>query len=278
MPTTLEIWREQRRQSQHNTIAVRNVEIPSRPCPRQPNVLDFLWVYWDGGRLADELRWSMRSVRANYQGASRLIVVGDRPSWFDGEVIPAGRVEPCPHRPQRDTLAKMRLAIDSPRIDETLAWMMDDTYLIRPVSFDELAMPRHQGRLRTAYGNKVDYQRVKTVTCQALRMCGLRDAFDWATHLPHLVHTPSFDRLWHKYLLDRQTLLWEILYGAEVYVNGVHYAPFFRRIPRKSFVEPRNASIINNSASGWSTSLQMYLSNLFPQRIEEEADRPCRCA
>ena len=184
---------------------------------------------------------------------------------FRSEVIHVERTASQLRRAYRDTLNKMRIATSAATLPQTFVWMMDDIYFVRPVSFSDLSHPRHQGQLRQTYGMNNEYLRVKTSTCEAIAWA----TFDWATHLPHVVQKFAWEFIWDKYQLDKQELLWEILYGAEFYELGVHYAPFFKRIqgPDLGGIE---AAVINNSKRGWTSALRNFLRERFPERIKEE--------
>lgn len=281
MPSVQEIVHA-RRKLNRSTPAYKELDRPLYVPPARPLRCDFVWVFWSGGSQNDELRWSMRSVAKNYQGSSRLIVVGDCPKWWTGPHIPVERVPDQPHRKYRDSLNKLKTAVESPQVAQTFVWMMDDIYFQRSVTFEDLALERHQGALvRTG---RSEYRRVKAETARLLAQNSLQsaqtspqnlpNAWDWATHLPHIVQKHAFEWIYEKYLLDRQTLLWEILYGHEFYEHPQHCYPFFQRVQTRDFTPP-DATIINNSNSGWSWGLRNYLQELFPDPIEGEA--ACGC-
>lgn len=61
----------------------------------------FVWTYWAGGAVGDELRYSIRSVLHHHPQA-RVIVVGDKPLEIDGDLdafFAAGPEDVCSHCP-----------------------------------------------------------------------------------------------------------------------------------------------------------------------------------
>jgi neutral trehalase len=80
-------------------------------------------------------------------------------------------------------LAKMWTMASHPQIDSDFVWMMDDVYLIKPTTWDELDAPR---AVRWVEDRRNSWQRRKSNTMRALRAAGHTN-HDYATHLPHTV-------------------------------------------------------------------------------------------
>ena len=80
--------------------------------------MQFVWVYWHGGARNDELRWSIRSVIKNYRGTAKILVVGDKPPWYNGPHLRVKRVKPGKYRAFRDSLNKLIIATASKETDD----------------------------------------------------------------------------------------------------------------------------------------------------------------
>ena len=228
--------------------------------------IQFVWPYWHGGACGDELRFSIRSVETNYRGQSKITIVGDRPEWFRGHVIPCPRIGPDnANRPYRDMLNKMWTMATHPEIDTEFIWMMDDVYLLKPVTWDDLDVPR-AWRWWPSKGNS--WQRRKTNTMAALAARG-KTQHDYATHLPHTVERAKLRELFDVYRLRENTMLWEVLYGNEYRSRPWGTRPFFARLTSARSVQEieraaGGASIINHYAECWTPAMRQFLSDRLP--------------
>jgi hypothetical protein len=227
----------------------------------------FVWLYLDSEKQSDELRWSLRSVFANYNGQASPIIFGDRPSWYCGPHVPMSRVGPQPRRRYRDTLNKLHAACTSPLVPDTFVWMMDDTYLLKRVSMRDLSVNRYQGSIPPRpWGNR-EWRGLQAETYSVLRADGL-PLVDYCTHLPKVVEKEKFLEMWERFGLASRVLQWELLYGSCFYEN---YRPlgkgskFFGLIrDRSSVAKLRTLTIANNGTRGWSERLRGELWNRFP--------------
>jgi spermidine synthase len=238
--------------------------------------ITFVWPYWAAGAKHDELRWSMRSVRQFYRGQADLIVVGDRPSWFAGRVIEQPRVRSQRYRSFRDMLAKMQTMAQHPDIPDEFVWMMDDVYFIKPVGLHDLKVPRVSGMLPESAGNS-GWQKLKVASRKLLTQAGM-PCYDYATHLPHYVNKQKLAAVFAAFPTDKQTYLWEIVYGNMHRSNPVSWTPFFRRLtsaPASAAELTRTtarASVINHVDAAWSPVLRTWLGNLLPQPLQHETE------
>lgn len=234
----------------------------------------FVWPYWAGGANGDELRFSIRSVEANYRGTAKITIVGDRPAWYRGHVIEQPRIAPCANRPYRDMLAKMKTIATHPEIDAECVWMMDDVYLLLPVTWDDLDVPR---AWRYVDSGRNQWQRRKQKTMAALRT-RQRQNHDYATHLPHTIEKSKLADLWRVYDLDNNTYLWEVLYGNEHRGRPWGTRPFFARLDSGRTVaeierKTNGATVLNHYATAWTPAMRQFLEVRFPKpAVGELAD------
>lgn len=246
---------------------------------RRDKATQFIWPYWHGGASGDEIRWSIRSVETYYQGECKITIIGDRPPWYRGHVIEQQRVESQPNRGFRDMLAKMWTMATHHEIDTDFVWMMDDVYLLKPITWDELDTPRAV-RWRENRGNS--WQRRKSNTMRALRENG-RSNWDYATHLPHTVEKRLLRELYERYNLHDNTMLWEVLYGNTYRGRPWGLKPFFCRLTERVSLEvlrqkTADAKILNHTASAWNESVRTLLAELLPTpakgEVEDSGYRP----
>ena len=109
---------------------------------RREAVTQFVWPYWHGGANGDEIRFSVRSVETFFHGQVKCTIVGDRPPWYQGHVIHQPQIPLRENHGFRDMLAKMWVMATHAEIDADFVWMMDDIYLLKPVTWDDLETPR----------------------------------------------------------------------------------------------------------------------------------------
>ena len=236
------------------------------------SAVQFCWPYWHAGASGDELRFSIRSVETNYRGTAKITIVGDRPEWFRGHVIPCPRIGPNhSNRPYRDMLNKMWTMATHSEIDSEFVWMMDDVYLLRPVTWDDLDTPR-AWRWHESRGNS--WQRRKTNTMRAL--AGRKKTqYDFATHLPHTVEKQKLRDLFDMYQLKQNTMLWEVLYGNEYRTKPWGTRPFFARLsdarnPHDIERATAGASVMNHIAQAWTPAMRRFLEDRLPQPAQGE--------
>lgn len=242
-----------------------------------PTDATFVWIYWHGGAKADELRWSIRSVIANFRGKASIVVVGDPPPWYSGAAIRMARVAPCPLRRYRDQLAKFVAVCDSPLVPEKFVWMMDDTVLLRSIGLADLARPTYFGPIPARTRGTGEWSDHKRATFAHLREMGLPE-IDFCTHMPHVIEKAKFMATWRRHRLATQTLQWEILYGADHWQGKQeHLDPRIFKYVRRH-VDAPNAAIINHSERGWSAALHQFLQSRFPKPAdcEQVALKPMR--
>ena len=233
---------------------------------RETDVLQFVFPYWHRGASDDEIRWSVRSIETNYRGKSKITIIGDRPPWYSGHYIPQARVgKHTANRPFRDMLAKIWTMATHPEIDGEFVWMMDDVYLIKPVTLDELAMPR---AVRWFASESNSWQKRKTSTMAALTAAG-RSTFDYATHLPHVAEKEKLRQIYDEFNLHENTMLWEVLYGNTFREQPQSPFPFLRRIQKRIGLDElrqltEQATVFNHTASAWCPGVREFLAERLP--------------
>ena len=257
------------------------ITVAAKPCGgcnevkrRETDVMQFVYPYWHFGANDDEIRWSVRSVEQNYQGTSKITIIGDKPPWYAGHYIPQRRVHKhTTNRPFRDMLTKVWTMATHPEIDQEFVWMMDDVYLIKPFTVDELAVPR---AVRWQESESNSWQRRKKNTMRALAQAG-HTVHDYATHLPHVVEKDKLRQLYEEFGLQKNTMLWEVLYGNTFRGHPQSPFPFFRRIQKKISLEDlkqltEQASVFNHTSSAWCPGVRQFLAELLPNPSSCESE------
>lgn len=254
----------------------------------------FVWPFWQAPAKYDELRWSIRSVYQNFvePGAEILtVVVGDQPtirrhenSWYAGPVLNVPRtIKGGGSAGVEDQCGKFMTALNDDDMPDTIVWMMDDVYLIKPVTLSDLRVPRRMGSFsaeKLANWNPRNWwQMAKKKTAQRLLDDGY-NSYDFATHLPHVVNRRECLELLRKYDLPKSRLLWEMIYENVNLVGQPQKAtPFLRIISqakclRGTFAATEQASVLVTAGDAWNEAHRTFLFDNFPNRSPVEVDDP----
>lgn len=236
--------------------------------------MNFVWVYYHGGAKKDEIRFSVRSVEANFDGPVKITIVGDRPPWYTGHHIPVKRIPSQSFRAFRDSLNKLTVAVNHPEIDPEFVWMMDDVYITSPVNRDDLATPRHMGKICERRAERLKGNKWQRLKARTAKMLGL-PVWDYATHLPHVLEKDKFKFILNKYDMPSTLWLWELVYGAEFYKHPQPYSPFLTRTQRRlNYSEIAGhfsrSCIFNHVNKAWNEDLRAALLDRFPTKSPTE--------
>lgn len=261
------------------------ITVAAKPCGgcgdvkrRETDVMQFVYPYWHNGANDDEIRWSVRSIEKNFQGQSSITIIGDKPPWYSGHYIPQRRVGlHNTNRAFRDMLSKIWTMATHPEIKGEFVWMMDDIYIIKPTTIEQLEVPR---AVRWHQSDSNSWQRRKKNTMRALAESG-RTVHDFATHLPHVVDKEKLKHLYDEFNLQTNTMLWEVLYGNTFRGHPELPFPFFRRIQRKMNLEDlkattEHAHVFNHTESAWCPGVRLFLAEMFPTPARCEMEQEFR--
>lgn len=247
--------------------------------------MQFLWFYVPGPDNGNELRYSIRSVVENFQGEAKITVIGERPNWYSGHFIQ------CPQNVKRakrerdaflDTQHKIVVASQHPEIEDEFVWIMDDVYILQPVTIDDLKIPRHDPWYKVKSAKL--WHRLIAETFKALQKHG-KTNHQYGTHLPHHIEKQRLIDLFQLYDYPKNLYLWEILYGNHYRSDpcpygstwqGVQYPQFLKRLLRR----PRKikelhdvtagAFVLNYQSACYGKIMQAFLESKFPTKTEFE--------
>lgn len=140
------------------------------------------YVYVCRAGQNEELRYSIRSVEANFP-AGEIWVVGGKPSWYSGNHISAKQVA----GKQNDAIKNLSTIVQSDKIQEHFVLMNDDFFVVKPVSKIKIY---HGGSLENKISIRRDftpeskYLSLLSKTQKALRKRGIVDPLDYDIHVP----------------------------------------------------------------------------------------------
>ena len=237
-----------------------------------------VWVYWEAGATSDELRYSIRSVAAHLSGVSNLVICGDRPTWWDGDFIPAKKfgskqakrkfgsrryVKWC------DSIAKLQRIIGSQLVTDDFLWMYDDTFILEPMSFAQIAIPRAGGSLSVSKKPvRHAWREVSRRTGVDLKHRGF-PVHNYSTHYPAVYNKDKLRQTIELFDLPRNPRLIESLYQNHHHRRPEHWRPVFqyvKRVPRDW--KPRAVPVVN--VGSFNAAARAIIRPMFPEPINQE--------
>lgn len=246
---------------------------PDEP-PVDDEPLQFVWCYFDKPAKLDELRFSIRSVLQNYGGKAKITIVGDNPDWYQGHRIehdrqPRGRGF---ERGLSDVLSKMSLISDHPEIDSEFVWMMDDLFMVKPTSRQQLKKGRAAGLIRSSRRNR--WARIKSETAERLRRLDLPRR-DFGTHLCHYIEKHKLASIFETWNPHTELFLWEVVYGNTYHAKPLKHDPFLRRTAKRESAATYDrwateSHFLNIYSQAWCVAFRDWLSDKFPTEADHE--------
>jgi len=179
--------------------------------------MDFVWQYiygdsaWRRIGLFNELEYSIRSVKKNFQGDYRLFVVGDEPPISHKDVIhikgyPRVDRHPSQQRQTVDQFFKKKAMVESDLIGENFVMMYDDMFILQPITehdlkinwaLAEIDIIEDYMRSPIRKGD-ITYLRVWKDTYEGIKMMrdlkGLK-TYDWETHTPRYFNKEKLKKI-----------------------------------------------------------------------------------
>ena len=203
--------------------------------------MDFVWIYvkkfssWDMGGLFNELDYSVRSVRKNYQGDVRCFVVGDIPlptlNIIHIPAPPLVREDKEHQQPQHFDLNNKFTTIIESEVNEEFVLMYDDIFILKPTSREEIM--KTYGRCVVEYPDQYvrkrsggrPYKKLWLSTYEYIitfrSSKGLK-TYDWETHLPRFMEKTKlkwvFDRLNVRNIPRMHTSLYPAHFSEETFI------------------------------------------------------------
>lgn len=131
----------------------------------------------------EELRYSIRSIIANFATVENIWVVGGKPDWYSGNFIPT-RPLADPFETVRNNL---RIALGDPRISDQFVFMNDDFFINKTISdvpnFHAGTLEKKSQDHTNAFGYN-HYASSLMETDAILKQRGIKVPRNFETHIP----------------------------------------------------------------------------------------------
>jgi hypothetical protein len=184
--------------------------------------MDYVYICRDGEN--EELRYSLRSVEANFP-SGKIWVVGGKPSWYSGNYI---RVRSTSSK-QNNAIKNLSAIVQSDEIPEEFILMNDDFFVIKPV---KEIKTYHGGSLKDKIVLRREitpgsrYPELLSKTYGFLQKIGVSEILDYDIHVPMkmsktgLKESLSFGTQWRSTYGNTYRLGGEKIEDVKVYGSG----------------------------------------------------------
>lgn len=227
-----------------------------------------------------ELLFALRSWQKNVRFGINVVVIGDREDWFSEEItfIEHNRVS---DNAQVDTLAKLKVAMESPEVTGRFIWTNDDIYVMNPIDLAHVALPKVNGvlvplRFKGLYAENM--KRTKELLEKNQLPC-----LNYGTHTPMLLDKGCLAAMFERFPeLEEGGYLF-----TSVYYNSLPYPtqPVYLNWPTDQVLLPvvsqkpdekrvldllSRKVFMNNAVSGYSPWLEKFLEGMFSEPSDFE--------
>jgi hypothetical protein len=164
----------------------------------------------------DELKYAIRSWDKYFNDDFNIVIIGDKPDWFQGDHIPCQPIRGMTFARAFDIALKLELAIASPIISEDFIYTYDDVYLIDSCTRKDFETIRALELMPKGYHlpkASMTWQRLLEATVKKLP----EPAWSYETHIPRMFKKEWLGHIIKAYDLRRNALLVSTLYYNEFY-------------------------------------------------------------
>lgn len=232
----------------------------------------FVYTNYASGAVGDELRYSIRSL-LKWKPEAEVVVVGDRPEWFNGRVIECPRISKREFHSFQDCYFKLRTAAE--QIPQYV-WMMDDIYWVQNFDLYEAITPkyvRHVSQQRY-YAWKPGNAWAKTrARAYDWLLRNNKPTYDFAGHLPQPIRAATFLGMEEELQLAGYYRNWECIYFNSYYANhAIDYGRAYTRVVKKQaegWTPPRGC-IMNHTHATYKGGVEKYLETTFGEPCKYE--------
>lgn len=248
------------------------------------------YPYYEAGAVWQELRYSLRSLEANFcEEEYEVWLVGDKPTWATNvRHIPHKRLNTNCEMVLYDAIGKLQLFVNTPDIPDRFIRMYDDIYFLQPVDLKKLEVMRYLyrgvdvliGRHGISSGSGT-WRKQLFRTIKFLLKRGYTD-YMTETHCPELFYTDNM-----RWLLDKFDVRNLRLLTSTLYYNVFPFDKKFKdlKTERILFYGEENAfscssvSIpekikgkyyLNHNNHGLNTELRQFIEKRFPKKSRFE--------
>lgn len=227
----------------------------------------------------DELRFALRSWCKFMNDPFDVVIVGDRPKWYNGNHIQTGSIRGTTFARCHDITSKLYTVVSNPNITDSFIYSYDDVYLIAPcgqVDFEKLIAVE---RMEAGYVPKHGSDKWKKLLHATISMFDQPVVYNYETHLPRIFSKEWLNRVLNTYNFKQRALLVSTIYYNEFFEepdvilvekNEIK-AGIYRRMSYPQIEnELRGKKIMNHSENAYNGDMKKMLAKLFPEKCKFE--------
>ena len=230
----------------------------------------FVWTYFAGGAVGDELKFSIRSV-LHWHPDAQIYIVGDRPDWYAGNMFEKPRLSKRPHQAFKDCYSRILHATQSLR---QFVWMMDDIYWIQPFTISEAIQPkyvRHVWPARFKNWKPANAWGRTRETAYTWLFANNRPTYDYASHLPQPIIAESLQQMESEMQLLQEYKNWECIYFNSYHsASGVDWGRKTCRVVKSTKRIDTTKPILNHIHAMYKGMVSDFLHSKFPDKSKVE--------
>jgi len=164
-----------------------------------------------------ELRWSLRSLCKHARFDFNVVVVGDKPGWYNGDHISTEKIRGLRFSKAFDIANKLKVIVGSQNITDDFVYMYDDIYLVNDCELDDFNKIIALGPANRNSSMKDGSGVYKEIFRYTVKAMGLDNFYVYETHLPRVLNKQKLKLVLESYRLDIHPLLFSSIYFNEFY-------------------------------------------------------------
>jgi hypothetical protein len=185
--------------------------------------ISFVWPYWKRSKPIESLHLSIDLALRNVPDI-QPIVIGDNPQRNDVIHLDQPRIsvgqfkklygERLKKQKPTDGILKLQRAIDSEIVSDPFFRIYDDTFILQPVTIEELSIQRQRGRVEPGETKLDGYHELRRQTFRELKNRNLT-TYDFGTHNILRIEKEKARQTIRDFELLNNPLLFESCYGNQ---------------------------------------------------------------
>jgi hypothetical protein len=175
------------------------------PLPTASPALSIVWVYKAKYAVDNEIEVSIALAKKNLSNAQDFYVCGDQVPGT--QTIHSQGKHRGVFAKWYDSITKLQDIINCPQVTDDFLWLYDDTFVIQPLTPQEIAPPRYSGEM-TKYRALSTWQGVANETMKLFSPC-----LNFSSHYPMVYNKHLLQSTIDTYLPLKKPYLIETLYG-----------------------------------------------------------------
>jgi len=229
---------------------------------------------------SEELRYALRAWDRHAKFDYEVILVGDKPKWFNGICIEMSPIRGFNYARAFDITKKLKVICACKEITDDFIYTYDDIYPVKDLTLSDATKVISTGvfnKRRPKLGGSKKWNRLFMNTVEHLE--DLPTIYGYETHLPRPLNKEKLAQLIYDFELEVNPLLFSTLYYNQ-YVNRPDLIlndkmPFRRwvKAPSKEIVGrqiTKHTQYLNTQEGGWKHGVSEYFATYYSDKCRWE--------